>query len=127
MFFSQSLLNLCRPHLDSEDRQVQLITTLDNTEVDLLTLEYIKVCDDMTPKLFPIVEWKTVGCSKDFCCSLQADKKGPEFRTQHNNTEQLIKVRLNKLHCVGKEACTPCFCRFDLHSDELFAPPPLFR
>lgn len=32
------------PHVDSEDRQVQLITTLDNTEVDLLTLEYIKVC-----------------------------------------------------------------------------------
>lgn len=38
-------------HLDSEDRQVQLITTLDNTEVDLLTLEYIKVCDSITLKL----------------------------------------------------------------------------
>uniref|UniRef100_A0A673CK23 Vacuolar protein sorting 13 homolog A n=1 Tax=Sphaeramia orbicularis TaxID=375764 RepID=A0A673CK23_9TELE len=33
----------CPEYLDSEDRQVQLITTLDNTEVDLLTLEYIKV------------------------------------------------------------------------------------
>lgn len=30
--------------LDSEEKQVQLITTLDNSEVDLLTLEYIKVC-----------------------------------------------------------------------------------
>lgn len=31
------------PCIDSEEKQVQLITTLDNTEVDLLTLEYIKV------------------------------------------------------------------------------------
>lgn len=29
--------------LDSEDKQVQLITTLDNSEVDLLTLDYVKV------------------------------------------------------------------------------------
>lgn len=43
------VINLCRPHSDSEDRQVQLITTLDNTEVDLLTLEYIKVCDYIAP------------------------------------------------------------------------------
>lgn len=35
---------LFRPCIDSEERQVQLITTLDNQEVDLLTLEYIKVC-----------------------------------------------------------------------------------
>lgn len=35
---------LCLPSIDSEEKQVQLITTLDNTEVDLLTLEYIKVC-----------------------------------------------------------------------------------
>jgi len=33
-----------QPCIDSEDKQVQLITTLDNKEVDLLTLEYIKVC-----------------------------------------------------------------------------------
>lgn len=38
------MFNLSPPLVDSEDRQVQLITTLDNTEVDLLTLEYIKVC-----------------------------------------------------------------------------------
>lgn len=35
---------LFSPSVDSEEKQVQLITTLDNTEVDLLTLEYIKVC-----------------------------------------------------------------------------------
>lgn len=26
-------------------------------------------------------------------CLLQADKNGPEFKSQHNNTEQLIKVK----------------------------------
>ncbi|CAJ1068435.1 vacuolar protein sorting-associated protein 13A isoform X2 [Xyrichtys novacula] len=58
----------CPEYMDSEDKQVQLITTLDNSEVDLLTLEYIK-----------------------------ADKTGPEFKTQHNNTEQLIKVTFSSL------------------------------
>uniref|UniRef100_A0A8C9YUJ6 Vacuolar protein sorting 13 homolog A n=1 Tax=Sander lucioperca TaxID=283035 RepID=A0A8C9YUJ6_SANLU len=32
----------CPEYVDSEAKQVQLITTLDNTEVDLLTLDYIK-------------------------------------------------------------------------------------
>uniref|UniRef100_A0A8C2WCC4 Vacuolar protein sorting 13 homolog A n=1 Tax=Cyclopterus lumpus TaxID=8103 RepID=A0A8C2WCC4_CYCLU len=59
---------LFQPCIDSEEKQVQLITTLDNTEVDLLTLEYIK-----------------------------ADKNGPEFKTQHNNTEKLIKVTFSSL------------------------------
>lgn len=62
---------LCLTHSDSEDRQVQLITTLDNTEVDLLTLEYIKVCDDIAPKLLNQSDLhnfsKTVRHSKDFC------------------------------------------------------------
>ncbi|XP_033475720.2 intermembrane lipid transfer protein VPS13A isoform X1 [Epinephelus lanceolatus] len=58
----------CPEYMDSEEKQVQLITTLDNTEVDLLTLEYIK-----------------------------ADKNGPEFKSQHNNTEQLIKVTFSSL------------------------------
>ncbi|XP_023259065.1 vacuolar protein sorting-associated protein 13A isoform X2 [Seriola lalandi dorsalis] len=58
----------CPEYMDSEDKQVQLITTLDNTEVDLLTLEYIK-----------------------------ADKNGPEFKSLHNNTEQLIKVTFSSL------------------------------
>ncbi|KAM7416667.1 hypothetical protein PAMA_018632 [Pampus argenteus] len=58
----------CPEYIDSEEKQVQLITTLDNTEVDLLTLEYIK-----------------------------ADKNGPEFKSQHNNTEQFIKVTFSSL------------------------------
>ncbi|XP_078106953.1 intermembrane lipid transfer protein VPS13A isoform X2 [Sander vitreus] len=58
----------CPEYVDSEEKQVQLITTLDNTEVDLLTLDYIK-----------------------------ADKTGPEFKSQHNNTEQLIKVTFSSL------------------------------
>ncbi|XP_031164574.1 vacuolar protein sorting-associated protein 13A isoform X1 [Sander lucioperca] len=58
----------CPEYVDSEAKQVQLITTLDNTEVDLLTLDYIK-----------------------------ADKNGPEFKSQHNNTEQLIKVTFSSL------------------------------
>ncbi|KAI3372816.1 hypothetical protein L3Q82_023273 [Scortum barcoo] len=59
----------CPEYMDSEEKQVQLITTLDNTEVDLLTLEYIK-----------------------------ADKNGPEFKSQHNSTEQLIKALLNTMN-----------------------------
>ncbi|XP_063754200.1 vacuolar protein sorting-associated protein 13A isoform X1 [Eleginops maclovinus] len=58
----------CPEYMDSEERQVQLITTLDNSEVDLLTLDYIK-----------------------------ADRNGPEFKSQHNNTEQLIKVTFSSL------------------------------
>uniref|UniRef100_A0A669DB61 Vacuolar protein sorting 13 homolog A n=1 Tax=Oreochromis niloticus TaxID=8128 RepID=A0A669DB61_ORENI len=58
----------CPEYMDSEDKQVQLITTLDNKEVDLLTLEYIK-----------------------------ADKNGPDFKSQYNNTEQLIKVTFSSL------------------------------
>ncbi|XP_068616831.1 intermembrane lipid transfer protein VPS13A [Brachionichthys hirsutus] len=58
----------CPEYMDSEEKPVQLITTLDNTEVDLLTLEYIK-----------------------------ADKNGPDFKSQHNNTEQLIKVTFSSL------------------------------
>uniref|UniRef100_A0A671TE89 Vacuolar protein sorting 13 homolog A n=1 Tax=Sinocyclocheilus anshuiensis TaxID=1608454 RepID=A0A671TE89_9TELE len=33
----------CSEYFDSEDKKVHLITTLDNTEEDLLTLEYVKV------------------------------------------------------------------------------------
>ncbi|XP_030592859.1 intermembrane lipid transfer protein VPS13A isoform X2 [Archocentrus centrarchus] len=58
----------CPEYMDSEEKQVQLITTLDNREVDLLTLEYIK-----------------------------ADKNGPDFRSQYNNTEQFIKVTFSSL------------------------------
>ncbi|KAM3849865.1 intermembrane lipid transfer protein VPS13A-like, partial [Diretmus argenteus] len=58
----------CPEYMDSEEKEVQLITTLDNTEEDLLTLEYIK-----------------------------ADKNGPEFKTQHSNTEQSIRVNFSSL------------------------------
>lgn len=58
----------CPEYIDSDEKQVQLLTTLDNTEDDLLTLEYIK-----------------------------ADRNGPEFKTTHNNTEQLIKVTFSSM------------------------------
>ncbi|XP_058492942.1 vacuolar protein sorting-associated protein 13A isoform X2 [Solea solea] len=58
----------CPEYVDSEDNQVKLITTLDNTTKDLLMLDYIK-----------------------------ADKTGPEFKTRHKNTEQLIKVTFSSL------------------------------
>ncbi|KAM4746510.1 intermembrane lipid transfer protein VPS13A isoform 2-T2 [Anableps anableps] len=66
--FLREICLKCPEYMDSEDKQVQLITTLDNTEIDLLILEYIK-----------------------------ADKNGPEFKSQHNNTEQLIKVTFSSL------------------------------
>ncbi|XP_055079954.1 vacuolar protein sorting-associated protein 13A isoform X2 [Periophthalmus magnuspinnatus] len=58
----------CPEYMDSEAKEVQLITTRDNCEEDLLTLEYIK-----------------------------ADKNGPEFKSLHNNTEQMIKVTFSSL------------------------------
>ncbi|XP_057213556.1 vacuolar protein sorting-associated protein 13A isoform X2 [Triplophysa rosa] len=58
----------CSEYMDSEDKKVHLITTLDNTEDDLLTLEYIK-----------------------------ADKNAPDFKTAYGNTEQLIKVNFSSL------------------------------
>ncbi|XP_073689125.1 intermembrane lipid transfer protein VPS13A-like [Garra rufa] len=51
-----------------KDKKVHLITTLDNTEEDLLTLEYVK-----------------------------ADKNAPDFKTMYKNTEQLIKVNFSSL------------------------------
>ncbi|XP_051924393.1 vacuolar protein sorting-associated protein 13A isoform X1 [Hippocampus zosterae] len=58
----------CPEYTDSQNKEIQLITTLDNTEVDMLTLEYIK-----------------------------AAKDGPEFKSLHNNTEQLLKVTFSSL------------------------------
>ncbi|XP_015249617.1 PREDICTED: vacuolar protein sorting-associated protein 13A isoform X2 [Cyprinodon variegatus] len=66
--FLREICLKCPEYMDSEDKQVQLITTLDNSKDDLLTLDYVK-----------------------------ADKNGPEFKTQHNNTEQLIKVVFSSL------------------------------
>ncbi|XP_061134171.1 vacuolar protein sorting-associated protein 13A isoform X1 [Syngnathus typhle] len=58
----------CPQYTDSQNKEIHLITTLDNTEVDMLTLEYIN-----------------------------ADKNGPEFKSLHNNTEQVIKVTFSSL------------------------------
>ncbi|XP_024132153.1 vacuolar protein sorting-associated protein 13A isoform X3 [Oryzias melastigma] len=66
--FLQEICLTCPEYVDLEKKKVQLITTLDNSEVDLLILEYVK-----------------------------ADKKGPEFKTLHNNTEQLIEVKFSSL------------------------------
>ncbi|XP_029017431.1 vacuolar protein sorting-associated protein 13A isoform X2 [Betta splendens] len=66
--YLQEICLKCPEYIDSEDKQVQLITTLDNSKDDRLTLEYVK-----------------------------ADKNGPEFRSLHKNTEQLIKVTFSSL------------------------------
>ncbi|XP_060787336.1 vacuolar protein sorting-associated protein 13A isoform X2 [Neoarius graeffei] len=58
----------CSEYMDGEHKMVHLITTLDNTEDDLLTLEYIK-----------------------------ADKNAPDFKFVYKNTEQLIKVNFSSL------------------------------
>ncbi|XP_014027654.1 vacuolar protein sorting-associated protein 13A isoform X1 [Salmo salar] len=58
----------CSEYMDSEEKKVHLITTLDNTEEDLLTLEYTK-----------------------------ADKNGPEFKSQYKNTEQSVTVNFSSL------------------------------
>ncbi|CAH2294187.1 vacuolar sorting-associated 13A isoform X1 [Pelobates cultripes] len=58
----------CPQYKDDEAKTVHLITTLDNTTDDLLTLEYVK-----------------------------ADMNGPEFKTTYKNVEQLIKVNFSSL------------------------------
>ncbi|KAG8455268.1 hypothetical protein GDO86_001462, partial [Hymenochirus boettgeri] len=58
----------CPQYTDDEKNPVSIITTLDNTTDDLLTLEYIK-----------------------------ADINGPEFKTTYKNTEQFIKVNFSSL------------------------------
>ncbi|CAL8249330.1 unnamed protein product [Merluccius merluccius] len=66
--FLQEICLKCPEYMDSEEKEVHLMTTLDNTEEDLLTLEYTK-----------------------------ADRTGPEFKSLHHNTEQLIKVNFSSL------------------------------
>uniref|UniRef100_A0A8C5MNH3 Vacuolar protein sorting 13 homolog A n=1 Tax=Leptobrachium leishanense TaxID=445787 RepID=A0A8C5MNH3_9ANUR len=58
----------CPQYTDDEGKTVRIITTLDNTTDDLLTLEYVK-----------------------------ADMNGPEFKTTYKNVEQLIKVNFSSL------------------------------
>ncbi len=49
---------------DSEDKKVHLITTLDNTEEDLLTLEYVKVnlLDHIYVSSFFVSRYMYKGC-----------------------------------------------------------------
>ncbi|XP_069786597.1 intermembrane lipid transfer protein VPS13A isoform X2 [Narcine bancroftii] len=58
----------CPEQRDADNKPIYIITTLDNNEDDLLTIEYIK-----------------------------ANRNGPEFVTSYNNTEQLIKVNISSL------------------------------
>ncbi|XP_074850841.1 intermembrane lipid transfer protein VPS13A isoform X2 [Carettochelys insculpta] len=65
--FLREVCLLCPEYMD-KDKPVYIITTLDNTEDDLLTLEYIK-----------------------------ADIKGPELKTAYRNVLQLLKVNFSSL------------------------------
>ncbi|KAM4808096.1 intermembrane lipid transfer protein VPS13A [Rhinophrynus dorsalis] len=58
----------CPQYTDDKKKPVYIITTLDNSTDDLLTLEYIK-----------------------------ADMDGPEFKTTYKNVEQFIKVNFSSL------------------------------
>ncbi|RXM32961.1 Vacuolar protein sorting-associated protein 13A [Acipenser ruthenus] len=66
--FLKEICLKCPEYMDSKDKPVYIITTQDNSETDLLTLDYIK-----------------------------AEKNGPEFKMLYNNTEQLIKVNFSSL------------------------------
>ncbi|KAJ7410930.1 hypothetical protein BTVI_51740 [Pitangus sulphuratus] len=59
---------LCPEYMDDNDKPVYIITTLDNVEEDLLTLEYIKT-----------------------------DINGPELKTTYQNVLQKIKVNFSSL------------------------------
>ncbi|XP_075787852.1 intermembrane lipid transfer protein VPS13A isoform X3 [Pelodiscus sinensis] len=65
--FLREVCLLCPEYMD-KDKPVYIITTLDNTEDDLLTLEYVK-----------------------------ADINGPELKTAYKNVLQLLKVNFSSL------------------------------
>ncbi|XP_072461029.1 intermembrane lipid transfer protein VPS13A isoform X2 [Notamacropus eugenii] len=58
----------CPEYQDEKGKPVYIVTTLDNTVEDLLTLEYVK-----------------------------ADRHGPDLKTIYKNVEQLIKVNFSSL------------------------------
>ncbi|XP_031458242.1 vacuolar protein sorting-associated protein 13A [Phasianus colchicus] len=66
--FLHEICLLCPEYMDDNDKPVYLVTTLDNVEDDLLTLEYIK-----------------------------ADINGPELKTAYQNVLQKIKVNFSSL------------------------------
>uniref|UniRef100_A0A8C8SXH0 Vacuolar protein sorting 13 homolog A n=1 Tax=Pelusios castaneus TaxID=367368 RepID=A0A8C8SXH0_9SAUR len=65
--FLREICLLCPEYMD-KDKPVYIVTTLDNTEDDLLTLEFVK-----------------------------ADINGPELKTTHKNVLQLLKVNFSSL------------------------------
>ncbi|XP_062455224.1 intermembrane lipid transfer protein VPS13A isoform X2 [Rhea pennata] len=66
--FLREVCLLCPEYMDDNGKPVYIITTLDNVEDDLLTLEYIK-----------------------------ADVNGPELKTAYQNVLQKIKVNFSSL------------------------------
>ncbi|XP_054253456.1 intermembrane lipid transfer protein VPS13A [Indicator indicator] len=66
--FLREVCLLCPEYMDDNEKPVYIITTLDNVEDDLLTLEYIK-----------------------------ADINGPELKTAYQNVLQKIKVNFSSL------------------------------
>uniref|UniRef100_A0A663N328 Vacuolar protein sorting 13 homolog A n=1 Tax=Athene cunicularia TaxID=194338 RepID=A0A663N328_ATHCN len=66
--FLREVSLLCPEYMDDNDKPVYIITTLDNVEDDLLTLEYIK-----------------------------ADINGPDLKTAYQNVLQKIKVNFSSL------------------------------
>ncbi|NWR93258.1 VP13A protein, partial [Furnarius figulus] len=66
--FLHEVCLLCPEYMDDNDKPVYIITTLDNVEDDLLTLEYIKT-----------------------------DINGPELKTTYQNVLQKIKVNFSSL------------------------------
>uniref|UniRef100_A0A4W3I075 Vacuolar protein sorting 13 homolog A n=1 Tax=Callorhinchus milii TaxID=7868 RepID=A0A4W3I075_CALMI len=68
VIFLKEVCLTCPEHIDTENKPIYIITTLDNFEDDLLSIEYTK-----------------------------ADRNGPEFKTTYRNTEQLIKINFSSL------------------------------
>ncbi|XP_019410461.1 PREDICTED: vacuolar protein sorting-associated protein 13A isoform X1 [Crocodylus porosus] len=66
--FLKEVCLLCPEYMDDDDKPVYIVTTLDNTQDDLLTLEYTK-----------------------------ADINGPELKTTYKNVLQLLKVNFSSL------------------------------
>ncbi|XP_029472303.1 vacuolar protein sorting-associated protein 13A isoform X2 [Rhinatrema bivittatum] len=66
--FLKEMCLKCPEYMDDENKPVYIVTTLDNSTDDLLTLDYTK-----------------------------ANVNGPEFKTTYKNVEQLIKVNFSSL------------------------------
>uniref|UniRef100_A0A673ISN6 Vacuolar protein sorting 13 homolog A n=1 Tax=Sinocyclocheilus rhinocerous TaxID=307959 RepID=A0A673ISN6_9TELE len=83
----------CSEYLDSEDKKVHLITTLDNTEEDLLTLEYVKVKFALSYLMChlssgPFICKCTVTCS---CLKKEAQDEQPVLPKEEEEEEAKIE------------------------------------